>query len=675
MLLYGVQSFQADFNYLYRPTIPKKSNSVIDSFRYNTKLFAFFILIAVFNGKGYAQCPPNMDFESGTFAGWKCWVGTVDVIDTFNMIRLDQVPAPIPGQHTILSALPGDGLDEYGGFPKNCPNGSGHSIKLGNDQAGGSAEGISYDFVIPPTSNKFSITYNYALVFEDPDHERYRQPRLVIQVIDLTDDALIDCFTFSYIAYGVLPGFSVSPLQPHQTPVRYKPWTENTVYLNGYQGKTIRLFIKTADCAYALHFGYAYVDVSSKCENSIVGETYCAQDSALTINAPSGYQNYNWFNSDYTQVLGTQQTLTFQPPPVPGTVVAVELLPYPGFGCRDTLVVDLRDTLTVKANAGADLISCNQTPVQLGTVPVGGVRYQWTPSQGLNNPNVANPIALPQNETTYYLTATSMGGNCISRDTVKVAVKSVDSFVELLGNKVHCVGQGPDPVLKVGAADNIQWFKDSVAIPGANQATHSVKATGTYYAILQSNICTNPLQTQSINMTIDTPAIGVTYPLLDVPFNFPVQLQARGRDFASSVLWTPAVNLDKPNTFDPYFKGVQPQTYLIELKSALGCITIDTQVVKTHKEIAIYVPSVFTPDGDGKNDYLRPLLLGFEKLKYFRVFNRWGKLIFETQSELPGWNGRVGNQPQETQAIVWMLEAVDVDGKSHFRKGSTLLMH
>ena len=98
-------------------------------------------------------------------------------------------------------------------------------------------------------------------------------------------------------------------------------------------------------------------------------------------------------------------------------------------------------------------------------------------------------------------------------------------------------------------------------------------------------------------------------------------------------------------------------------------------MVKTHKEIAIYVPSVFTPDGDGVNDYLRPLLLGFEKVKYFRIYNRWGKMIYQTQSDLPGWDGRIGNVVQETQTVIWMIEAIDIDGKTHFRKGSTLLIH
>lgn len=621
-----------------------------------------------------AQCPANIDFETGTFDNWTCWVGTVEAVGTQNVISLHTAPGPVTGQHTMLSSNPGDGLDEYGGFPKNCPNGSGHSVKLGNDQAGGFAEGLSYQFTVPPTANRFSITYNYAVVFEDPGHAAEKQPRLEIEVYNLSDDEVLDCFSFSYIAFGTLPGFSVSPVQPHESPVLYKGWTSNTIYLNGYQGKSISIFIKTADCTYAVHFGYAYVDVTSKCDNSLVGETYCAQDTAIDIEGPSGYEHYNWYNSTYTQLLGSQQLLHLEPPPPAGTQLAVELIPYPGYGCRDTLEVELQDTLTATANAGPDLASCNLHTVQLGVEPVGGMIYSWSPSLGLSNPNVSNPLALPPFDTTYVLTMHSAGGGCFSRDTAKIFVRNINNSLELIGEQNHCIGNGPDPVLKVLPVNNVQWYKDDLPIPGANQLTYTVDATGTYSAALTSDICSTPLRTRDIDMHIDTALAGINYPAMDIAFNFPVRLHARGSDFANSVLWQPATNLDNVHSYAPYFKGITQQLYTIEIKTASGCTTVDTQFVKTHKEIAIYVPTVFTPDGDGQNDYLRPLLLGFEKVKYFRIYNRWGKMIYETQTDLPGWDGRIGNVVQETQTVVWVLEAVDMDGKTHFRKGTTLLI-
>ncbi|MBS1742872.1 MAG: gliding motility-associated C-terminal domain-containing protein [Bacteroidetes bacterium] len=642
--------------------------------RVNTRIIIFLFFFFIHH-ISFSQCPANIDFESGTFDGWNCWVGSVSDFNGVNNISLHLTQGPVAGQHTMLSSVPGDGLDEYGGFPKNCPNGSGHSVKLGNDQAGGFAEGLSYQFTVPLTSNKFTLTYSYAVVFEDPGHNPEKQPRLEVEVWDVTAEEMIDCFSFEYIAVGGLPGFQVSPVQPHTSPVLYKDWTTNTIYLNGYEGKTIMLFFKTADCTYAIHFGYAYLDVSSRCDNSIAGETFCAQDTAINVNGPSGYQQYNWFNNNFTQLLGTQQILHLEPPPAAGTHLQLEMIPFPGYGCRDTLDVELQDTLTAVANAGPDLVSCNLAPVQLGVPAVGGMQYSWNTNYGFYSSNtVSNPVVLPSTDTSYILTMQSEGGGCFSRDTVHVLVRNINNTLQLSGDQKHCMGNGPDPVLSVSPVNQVQWYKDDLPIPGANQLTYTVRSSGVYSAALTSNVCSNALRTPGIVMTIDTALQGITYPPLDIAYNFSYRLQARGNNFANSVTWTPATNLDDSHRFAPYFRGITPQLYTIELKTGAGCTTVDTQYVKTHKEIALYVPSVFTPDGDGINDYLRPLLLGFDKLKYFRIYNRWGKLIFESNNELPGWNGRIGNVVQETQSVVWILEATDMDGHVHFKKGTTLLL-
>ncbi len=74
------------------------------------------------------------------------------------------------------------GVDPYGGFPVNCPNGSGYSIRLGNNSGGGQAEGISYEFTIPANENSYSLIYHYAVVFQAPNHRENEQPRMEIEV-------------------------------------------------------------------------------------------------------------------------------------------------------------------------------------------------------------------------------------------------------------------------------------------------------------------------------------------------------------------------------------------------------------------------------------------------------------------------------------------------------------
>src|SRR5436190_612131 len=128
-------------------------------------LFGSFICTVHFSALAQ-NCPPNIDFETGGFAGWTCYTGTVSSVNNINYITFNSQGGPVFNRHTMYSSNPGDGLDEYGGFPKNCPNGSGHSIKLGNNQAGTEAEGASYEFTIPANANIYNLIYNYAVVFQ-----------------------------------------------------------------------------------------------------------------------------------------------------------------------------------------------------------------------------------------------------------------------------------------------------------------------------------------------------------------------------------------------------------------------------------------------------------------------------------------------------------------------------
>jgi len=172
----------------------------------------FALLFCTISLQAVAQsCPNNIDFETGTFDGWTCYTGSVSASGGQNVMTLYSSNGPLGSKHTMYSAYPGDGLDPYGGFPVNCPNGSGHSIRLGEARGGGQANGVSYDFTIPANQNEYNLTYNYAVVFQDPNHLEYQQPRLEIEILNVTDNTIIGCSSFSFHPFGtVLPGFLIS---------------------------------------------------------------------------------------------------------------------------------------------------------------------------------------------------------------------------------------------------------------------------------------------------------------------------------------------------------------------------------------------------------------------------------------------------------------------------------
>jgi hypothetical protein len=200
-----------------------------------------FLLVCLFITSQYfsanAQCPPNIDYELGNFTGWQCWIGSVAVVSGKNVIDFDP-PGPLStpvtptfNRHSMLRTNPGNGRDYYGNFPKNCPNGSGNSIQLGNDSVGAKAEGVSYTFTIPAGQNNFSLTYFYAIVLHEGTHSPEQQARLNIIVENLTDLTLLPCQLDPFVVGNPnLGGFDTSLVPPRPPasagPVVYKPWQE-----------------------------------------------------------------------------------------------------------------------------------------------------------------------------------------------------------------------------------------------------------------------------------------------------------------------------------------------------------------------------------------------------------------------------------------------------------------
>ena len=288
----------------------------------------------------------------------------------------------------------------------------------------------------------------------------------------------------------------------------------------------------------------------------------------------------------------------------------------------------------------------------------------------MTDPNIANPRAAPSVTTTYVLTTSNSGGGCVDTDTVVVAASVIDSTMQLFGKASYCVDSDDTAVLRVAFTDSIQWYRDGVPIRGANQASYRVRQTGTYHAMLRNNSGCS-MSTAKQKVSIDLPRPPSTYPtqyaVIDLPFDL------KSRTFGATVLWSPGINLDNPRSQTPVFKGSKEQLYTITIVTSSGCITVDTQLVRTVKFVDIVVPNAFTPNNDGKNDYLRPILMGISKIRSFKIFNRWGQLLFESNTDRPGWDGTFKGNRLATQTVVWMAEGIGVDGKTYLRKGTSVL--
>jgi gliding motility-associated-like protein len=374
-------------------------------------LFIFFLLISV---RSFAQLPANIGFEEGSFNHWNCTAGSIDLN---GVITLNNT-GPVATRHTLFSRANDSGvLDPYGNFPVLCPNGSNYSVRLGNEAHNHEAEGMTYTFLAPNQPN-YSLVFNYAVVFQNPNHKYFEQPKFTARVYDITDDKYVDCPAFNFVASSDLPGFVLSATKAvtsignaKDVAIYYKPWATATINLTGYAGKLLRLEFTTNDCVFNAHFGYAYIDMDEGLSSSpITGNEICStQQASMTLKAPEGFQSYIWYNEDLSSVLGTGQYFTTPSIPPEGTKYAVKVFPYVGLGCQDVLFTTIKkvdDGLTLKV---IDTIrGCPETGVNLTdkTVTAGssdGFIYNYFIDASLTT-HVPNPtsVVLPG---TYYIQA------------------------------------------------------------------------------------------------------------------------------------------------------------------------------------------------------------------------------------------------------------------------------
>lgn len=160
-----------------------------------------------------------------------------------------------------------------------------------------------------------------------------------------------------------------------------------------------------------------------------------------------------------------------------------------------------------------------------------------------------------------------------------------------------------------------------------------------------------------------------------------LQLNATVNDStANQFAWSPAVGLNSTNIKDPVAL-LKPSmidgsiTYRVRATNAIGCYGEDDITVRVFKTGPdIFVPNAFTPNGDGHNDVIRPILVGIKQLNYFRIYNRWGQLVFSTNEGSKGWDGRISGREQSTGNFVFIVQAIDYTGKLISKKGNVVLI-
>jgi len=152
------------------------------------------------------------------------------------------------------------------------------------------------------------------------------------------------------------------------------------------------------------------------------------------------------------------------------------------------------------------------------------------------------------------------------------------------------------------------------------------------------------------------------------------QLAATG---SGNYNWQPASGLSCNNCPSPVVSPAVTTSYIVSSTSVNGCKSSDTVTVFVSKSPCgdIFIPAAFTPNDDGVNDKFGPVTTNasYPSSAIFRVYNRWGQLIFETKDINHKWDGKFHGIAQVTGSYVYYL-SLDCNGKSTVMKGTVTLI-
>jgi gliding motility-associated-like protein len=251
-----------------------------------------------------------------------------------------------------------------------------------------------------------------------------------------------------------------------------------------------------------------------------------------------------------------------------------------------------------------------------------------------------------------------------------------------------CYGKSAILNANITAGTNYAWSNTNILTGEGNGVIPSLpyNTGATATPLTTTDVVLSVYNSGCPNVLNDTFHIEVTPPIVvdagndtSVVINQPLQLHATATNNANTFNWAPATGLNFDNIPNPVatYPANAPEyvTYVVTATTAAGCSGYDTITVRVFKTGAdIFVPSAFTPNGDGRNDVIRPVLVGIAQLNFFRVYNRWGQLVFSTSEAGKGWDGTIAGKQQSTENFVYMAQGVDYTGKVITKKGNVVLV-
>jgi gliding motility-associated-like protein len=399
------------------------------------------------------------------------------------------------------------------------------------------------------------------------------------------------------------------------------------------------------------------------------GDTTVCQGATVQITVV-GHPlfTYNWTPSTYLNNPFIDNPSSIPDTSIRYTVVAT----YPGcIPMTKSFEIDVQPVPDI--NAGIDRDVCDGDTVRLfvnvipSTYP--NYSYSWTPAVGLDNSTVQNPIFIG-NTTTNYEVIVSTPIGCSDTDRVLVTVYSTEFASTTPETSTIC----PNDSVQFESLGGVSYvYTPGMYVNDSTIGTPVGKPLVTTTYTIYATSAQGCIDTDIVRIAVAPDAVLDAGDDVTIYPGEKVELMAGGN--CSFFTWFPDYHLSNKNIANPVADPPVTTKYFVSGTTEFGCLANDSITVFVSPETILDLPNAFSPgSGTSINDELRIIKRGLATLNYYKIFNRWGQLVFQTTDINKGWDGRYNGTPQPLGSYVYIIDAQTSTGKKFIKQGNVTLI-
>jgi gliding motility-associated-like protein len=370
--------------------------------------------------------------------------------------------------------------------------------------------------------------------------------------------------------------------------------------------------------------------------------TICSGNSIRLI-AGTGFNTYFWQDgSTLDSFIVTAPGLYF-----------VEVKDSCGRIARDS--VNVSSFFPPPFSIGPDRIKCNSDTIRLDANP-GLSNYSWLPNYNINSVSSPSVVVNPLVDTSYTVSAEVSPG-CMVYDTIFLRVNH--SLPINLGKDTSFCSGG---ILNLDAGNSFSSYSWNT---GESTQMINVQAPGIYSVKATTTQGCNSMDTIRVVNVFALPSKFLTKDS-SICNDETIQLKPAGNFL--SYLWS---NNSTGSSINIAGEGI----YWLEVKDANNCKGRDSIFISVRQCIeGIFFPNAFTPNNDGKNDSFKPIVRTQLSSYMFRIYNRWGQVVFSSTEINKGWNGKINGLMQDGNVYIWTCTYQEPGKEMVSKKGSFVLI-